>query len=58
MGSMPGRETKIPHALEQLSPFALQKKVHVPQHKILVRWMNLEPIIQSEVSQRKTDMVC
>ena len=24
---------------------------------VLVRWMNLEPIIQSEVSQKKTNIV-
>ena len=24
---------------------------------VLVRWMNLEPVIQSEVSQRKTNIV-
>ena len=24
----------------------------------LMRWMNLDPIIQSEVSQRKTNFVC
>ena len=25
---------------------------------VLMRWMNLEPIIQSEVRKRKTNIVC
>ena len=33
---------------------AIQKNA---SESVLVRWMNLEPIIQSEVSQRKTQTV-
>ena len=33
---------------------AIQKN---ESESVLVRWMNLEPVIQSEVSQRKTNTV-
>ena len=26
--------------------------------RVLIRWMNLEPIIRSEVRKRKTNIVC
>ena len=36
-----------------INPYSAIKRMHVSQ--FLMRWMNLEPIIQSEVSQKEKD---
>ena len=37
---------------------AIKKKKKNTFESVLMRWMNLEPIIQSEVSQKEKDKYC
>ena len=50
-----GLGTKILHVLKTLKSLKdLKTPTHLSQ-SVLMRWMNLEPIIQSEASQKEED---